>query len=57
LVETSWTTGVAGGEEAALGGLQTTKKGKTKRMRAADGKMRTSAEEDAKIFEAHFKAL
>jgi hypothetical protein len=57
LVETSWTTGVAGGEEAALGGLQTTKKGKTKRMRAADEKMRTSAEEDAKIFEAHFKAL
>jgi hypothetical protein len=39
------------------GGLQRTKKGKKKRMRAANGKMITSAEEDPKIFEAHFKAL
>ena len=40
-----------------LGGLQKTKKGKSKRMRDVHGKMSTSAEEDAEIFAAHFKTL
>jgi hypothetical protein len=40
-----------------IGGLQRNKKGKKKRMRAANGKMGTSAEEGAEVFEAHFKAL
>ena len=40
-----------------LGGLQKTKKGKSKRMRDVHGTMSTSAEGDAEIFAAHFETL